>query len=74
MPTEETITREYRVSVPTFFMWPVHIIAWLIATVVRAVALVLLITLLVFAYGWWQDHNATAPPTLRPAVCHTVAT
>ena len=66
------VVREYRVSLPAFVLWPVNVIAWLIATVLRFVALILLVAALVALWGWYQGHDATAPPaTVSPAMRST---
>lgn len=66
---EPDTVRNYVVPVPNFFMWPVHVVAWLFATVVRFVALVLLVVALVALYGWWAGDGSQSCP-VAPAAYH----
>lgn len=73
-PSDDVVT-EYHVNVPAFILWPIHAVAWLVATVVRFVALALLVAVLIALLGWWRGGPATAPPAPLPASCvATVAT
>ncbi len=64
--TTET-TRNYIVPVPAFILWPVHVVAWLVATVVRAAALVALVCVLVAVYGWWTSTPDSCSVSPAPA-------
>ena len=71
--TAETV-RNYIVPISSLFLWPIHLGAWLVATVVRAAALVLLVAALVALYGWWAGDGsqscpvAPAPAAYQPAI------
>lgn len=64
--------RNYVVPVAAFFMWPVHVVAWLVATVVRGVVLVLILCALVALYGAWQGQADSCPAGADP-VTHSLA-
>ena len=59
--TQEETTRNYIVPVSSLFLWPIHLGAWLGATVVRAVVLVALVVALVAIYGAWQGQADSCP-------------
>jgi len=62
MSSEDNVT-EYRVSIPPLLSWPIHIAAWIIATVLRALFLILLIAGAIAAYGVYVDNvDKVAPP------------
>ena len=53
--------RNYVVPVSALFMWPIHVGAWLVATIVRGVVLVLILCALVALYGAWQGQADSCP-------------
>lgn len=67
MTVETENVRNYVVPVPNFFMWPIHVGAWLVATIVRGVVLVLILCVLVALYGAWQGDPDSCPVAPAPS-------
>ncbi len=63
-------TRNYIVPVSALFMWPIHVGAWLVATIVRGVVLVLILCALVALYGAWQGQAESCPVGVDPVAYH----
>lgn len=61
------ILDEYRVTVPRFVLWPVHAVAWVLGTIVRAVVLVALVAALIAVLGWYVGAPADSCPAVQPA-------